>query len=146
MTIVIDANILFSAIITPNGKIAQLLSYPFLDAKRITCHYAVVELNRHRSKISHISKKSEEVVADDIHRYLQHIRIFDEIAIEEKYLKEAKRLTIGVDLYDMDYVALTLQTDGLLWTGDEKLTEHLKVMDFKRVVNTSELYQLLKMG
>lgn len=146
MTIVVDANILFSAIITPNGKIAQLLSYPFLNAKRISCHYVVVELQRHRAKISHISKKPQETVADDIQHYLQHVRIYDESFIEEKHLKEAKRLTVGVDLYDMDYVALALQTGGILWTGDKKLSEHLKASGFERVVNTAELYILLKLG
>jgi predicted nucleic acid-binding protein len=54
-------------------------------------------------------------------------------------------LTEGVDLFDMDYVALTLQTEGLLWTGDKKLAEHLKSMGFTRVVNTSELYARLEM-
>jgi predicted nucleic acid-binding protein len=117
-----------------------------LDAKRISCHYVVVELQRHRAKIAHISKKPEEIVTEDIHRYLQHVRIYDETFLEERYLKEAKRLTIGVDLYDMDYVALTLQTGGILWTGDKKLTEHLKAMSFKKVVNTVELYELLKLG
>ncbi|MDB5158865.1 MAG: hypothetical protein JWR50_3572 [Mucilaginibacter sp.] len=146
MTIIIDANILFSALITPNGKIAQLLGYPFLNAKRVSCHFIATELQKHRSKIVRISKRSEDSVIEDINHYLRYIRIYDESFIEEKYLKEAKRLTIGVDLYDMDYVALTLQVDGILWTGDKKLTIHLKTMGFERVMNTSELFELLRIG
>ncbi|MES2808376.1 MAG: PIN domain-containing protein [Bacteroidota bacterium] len=146
MTIVVDANILFSAVITPNGKIAKILSYPFLNVKRVSCHYIAVELHRHRLKIAQISKKPEEAVIDDIQHYLKFISIYDELLIESKYLKEAKRLTEGVDLYDMDYVALTLQTGGVLWTGDKKLTEHLKSMNFDMFTNTADLYELLRIG
>jgi len=57
--------------------------------------------------------------------------------------REAKRLTLGVDLYDMYYVALVLQTGGILWTGDKKLTNHLRSMGFDSVMNTAELYDAL---
>jgi predicted nucleic acid-binding protein len=83
---------------------------------------------------------------EDIYGYLKYIRIYDETFIEEIHLKEAKHLTEGVDLYDMDYVALALQTDGWLWTGDKKLSTHLKAMGFDRVLNTAELYDRLKIG
>jgi predicted nucleic acid-binding protein len=36
MIIVVDANILFSAVITPNGKIAEILGHSSLGAKRIS--------------------------------------------------------------------------------------------------------------
>ena len=75
--------------------------------------------------------------------YLRHIRIYDETFLDRVHLKEAKRLTEKVDLYDMDYVALALQTGGILWTGDKKLTDHLKAMGFDRVINNAELAALL---
>jgi predicted nucleic acid-binding protein len=51
MIVVIDANILFSAVITPNGKIAEILGHPSLGAQRITCRFLVHELQKHLSKI-----------------------------------------------------------------------------------------------
>jgi len=146
MIIVIDANILFSAIITPNGKIAEILGHPSLGAARITCHFLVQELNKHVSKIIRAAKRSEESVMDDISGYLKYIQIYHETSIDLAHLKDAKHLTEGVDLYDMDYVALALQTGGYLWTGDKKLSDHLKKKGFSRVLNTSELCELFEIG
>lgn len=86
MTVIVDTNIVISALITPNTKLAQLLADPDLLNKRIR----------------------------------------------------------GVDNKDISFVALALQTGGWLWTGDKKLSLHLKTMGFDRVLNTSELYGLLE--
>ncbi len=51
MTIVVDANILFSALITPNGKISEIITYPTSNNKIISCHYLIVELFKHQPKI-----------------------------------------------------------------------------------------------
>ena len=106
MIIVVDANILFSAIITPNGKIAKLLGNSALGLTRLSCHFLITELHRHEAKIIKASKRSEISVRNDMYGYLRHIRIYDETFLDRVHLKEAKRLTEKVDLYDMDYVAL----------------------------------------
>lgn len=146
MTIVIDANTLFSALITPNGKIAKILAYPSLGAKRITCHFLIVELQKHLHKIAKAAKRPEEEVIEDLYGFLKNIIVYDETVVNEKCLKEAKSLTKDIDLYDLDYVALALQTGGILWTGDKKLSEHLISIGFDSVINTSALYEMLNMG
>ena len=66
--------------------------------------------------------------------------------IERSHLVEANRLTVDVDQFDINFVALALQTNGWLWTGDKKLANHLKLMGFERVINTTELYEKLNIG
>ncbi len=144
MVIVIDANILFSALVTPNNRLANLLAHPKLLAKRISCHFLLAELYRHQPKIAKYAKKTEDAIAQDIHEYMKYIRLYDETLIQDVYWQEAERLTVGVDRYDMSYVALTLQTDGLLWTGDKKLSAHLTTMGFDKVVTTAKLFELLE--
>ena len=146
MTVIVDANILFSALITPNGKLAQILANPELRIKRISCHFLVSELSRHHEKIVKYSKKSSDTIVGDIYYYLKNIQLFDENLIQKTNWMEAERLTIGVDRFDVSYVALCLQTNGWLWTGDKRLASHLKLMSFDRVLNTSELYEKLEMN
>jgi predicted nucleic acid-binding protein len=55
-------------------------------------------------------------------------------------------LTKEVDSKDIVFVVLSLQTNAFLWTGDKKLTAHLKTMGFDRVVDTNMLYELFAIG
>lgn len=143
MIIIVDVNIIFSALITPNGKLAKILTHPDLPARRISCYYAVVELFKHQSKIVKCSKKSVDDVIGDLFDVLTGMHLFNETLIEAEYWKEAERLTAGVDSFDINYVALALQTGGVLWTGDKKLVEHLHKMGFRQTVSTAELYEAL---
>lgn len=142
MIIIVDTNILFSALISPNSLINKLLAYPSLDVRYITCHYALAELFKHQAKIVKHSKKPVNEVFYDFSTLINRLQLYNETLIEKKYWQEANRLTEGVDNYDISYVALALQHNSKLWTGDKKLITHLRSMGFTQVIDTSELYGL----
>lgn len=143
MIVTVDANILFSALITPAGRLANIISNSSsLPAELVSTHYLLEELAKHQSKIVRFSKTSEENVLELKRLYLKNILLYEETLISEEHWFKAEALTSGVDHFDVSYVALTLQTDGLLWTGDKKLADHLKKMGFDRVVSTAELASL----
>jgi predicted nucleic acid-binding protein len=146
MTIIVDANILFSALITPAGKIGDLITHPTSSHRMVTCHYAFVELFKHQSKIVKYSRQTEAELVNILDILLRNIEFHNEMLIDKAHMLEAERLTKLVDHFDMRYVALALQTGGILWTGDKKLATHLKTMKFDRVVNTAELSALLNIG
>lgn len=141
--IIVDTNILFSALISPNGKISRLMSFPPNPVQYITCHYAFAELFKHQEKIVRLSKKSIDDVVDDLSTLINRLQLYNEALIEQQHWQEADRLTVDVDSFDISYVALTLQIGGWLWTGDKKLTKHLKAMEFDCVLNTDEFYEKL---
>lgn len=141
MIVVVDMNVLFSAVISPNGRIAKLLADSALPIERVSCHYSFVELFKHQPKIVKYAKKPVGEVIDDLYTVLSSIQFYNESLIEAHYWREAIRLTEGVDNFDVNYVALTLYTDGWLWTGDKPLTAHLRSLGFDRVLNTEELWQ-----
>lgn len=143
MIVTIDANILFSALISSNGRVAKILTDPYLALQRVSCHYAVVELFKHQPKIVQLSKKPLETIIGDLSTLVNNLQLYNETLIGADHWQEADRLTTGVDSFDISYVALTLQTGGWLWTGDKKLTTHLRAMGFDRVLNTEDLFQLL---
>lgn len=143
MIVIVDANILFSALISANGRIAKFLTDPHSSLQRVSCHYAVVELFKHQPKIVQLAKKPLEVVIEDLSTLINNLQLYSENLIDPQHWQEAARLTVGVDNFDISYVALTLQTGGWLWTGDKKLTIHLRAMGFDRVLNTEELSQIM---
>lgn len=146
MIITVDANILFSALITPANKLARIISHPSLPAQLVSGYYLIEELAKHHDKIVRFSKKPEQIVLDLKQSYLKNIQLYDETLIDKQFWLEAENLTNGVDNFDVSYVALTLQTGGLLWTGDKKLAQHLKIMGFDHVLSTAELSDLLFTG
>jgi hypothetical protein len=44
MILIIDSNILISALMSPSSKLTQILAHPKLPARRISCHYLLAEL------------------------------------------------------------------------------------------------------
>lgn len=143
MIVVVDSNILFSASISPNGRIAEILYNPLPNVERISCYYAFVEIFKHQPKILQLSKQPLDNVIKTLYSILQQVRFDNEALIEPQFWEEADRLTKEVDSFDISYVALTLQTGGWLWTGDKKLTTHLRTIGFERVLNTEELFQMV---
>ena len=83
---------------------------------------------------------------ENVAYFLKHITLYNEEFISERHWIEAERLTEGVDDFDINYVALTLHTGGWLWTGDKKLVNHLRAMQFDHVLNTFELFDLLQIS
>ncbi|MCF2517420.1 PIN domain-containing protein [Dyadobacter sp. CY351] len=143
MIVVIDTNILFSACISPNNRISEILFSPLPNIERISCYYAMAELFKHQSKIVQLSKQPVEGVSTLLYTIMKQVDFLNEKMIATEHFEEADRLTAGVDSNDLAFVALSLQKNGMLWTGDKKLTNHLKSLGFDRVVNTNDLYELL---
>lgn len=141
MIVTVDVNILFSALITPDNRIGEIITHPTLSVQRISCYYAFVELFKHQPKIVTLAKREQSETLDILYTLLRHIEFCNETLIEQQHWVEAERLTNGIDRFDVAYVALTLQTNGWLWTGDKKLAKHLKEMGFDRVITTDELYE-----
>lgn len=57
----------------------------------------------------------------------------------------SEQITNGIDIDDIDFVALTKFLKATLWAGDKVLYNGLKKSEFKRLLNTSELLALRTM-
>jgi predicted nucleic acid-binding protein len=66
---------------------------------------------------------------------MRHIEFFDENSISTSALKAAWELVKDIDPKDMLFVALTIEIDGLLWTGDTKLRTGLMSKGFDSLYN-----------
>ena len=118
-TIVIDTNIIFSALVNKNSKIATFLLNP--NHALVMPKFGFVELFKHKEKICTVSKHSQDEILEILYELMRHIEFFDENSISTNALKVAWELVKDIDPKDMLFVALTLEVEGLLWTGDVAL-------------------------
>ncbi len=75
---------------------------------------------------------------------LKRIDFINEDQISNKSWLKARELTLDIDVKDVNFVALTIESEGLLWTGDEKLYTELKKKGFNQVLNLEDLKKLVK--
>ncbi|NOV28578.1 DNA-binding protein [Methylomonas sp. ZR1] len=126
--VIVDTNIVFSALVNKNSKIATLLlrsEQPLLMPK-----YGFVELFKYKEKICAVSKHSEDEVLELLYELIRHIDFFDENSISAEALQKAWALVKDVDAKDLLFVALTIEMGGLLWTGDKQLRMGLDALGF----------------
>ena len=75
---------------------------------------------------------------------LREIEFVNVSQISDTSLSKARELVQGIDEDDTEFVALAIETDALLLTGDKKLYKGLKERGFEDVINVSELQEMLK--
>jgi predicted nucleic acid-binding protein len=142
--IIVDTNIIFSALLNSNGTIGDLVFNSDKAFEFYSCSYVQQEIQKHWEKLKKISKLSDEQLQTSYYKVLLKIRFINEELIAKKIWMDAERIVTDVDIDDIDFVALTKHLRGYLWTGDKELYTGLKNAGFKIVYNTQELLELRK--
>jgi len=129
-TVIVDTNILFSALLGKSKKIRDVL----LTEKDVTfysCKFAVVELFKHKEKIQKYSSLKEDEILELLYGLLKRINFFDEDSVTNESRQKAYDLCKHVDEKDTPHVSITIELNGLLWTRDKTLREGLEAKGFK---------------
>ena len=140
--VIVDTNIIFSALLNSNNSIGDLLFNSENIFEFYSCSYMRLEIARHWSKLKRISKLSEEELQEARLKLFQKIHFLNEELIPQKTWILAEEIATNIDIDDADFIALTRHLKGQLWTGDKELYMGLKKKKFNRVVNTAELIRL----
>lgn len=143
MKIIVDTNIVFSAILNSNSRIGKILLNSKEHFQFFTCNYLRIEIQRHRNKLLKITKLTEYQLAELEELVTQHITFIDERLIPQDLLIKTEIQLKAIDPDDTVFVALTKHLEGKLWTGDLQLYNGLKAKRFKGIILTSELSLLL---
>ena len=130
MKVVIDANIIFSALLSKNSRYRELL----FDEKYelYSPNYVFLEIFKHKEKILKCTKEPEEEVYGFIGNILKRICFVNEELISSENYILAYNLCKETDENDTPFVALTLEINGCLLSGDTKLKKALKNKGFNR--------------
>ena len=139
--IIIDTNILFSALLNTDSRIGQIL----INGKRYYNFYAPEyireEIIEHKDKIKTIAKLSDDDFIELYELILRNITILNHTLIPTNIYKKAENLCETIDMDDTIFVAVAEFTRGKLWTGDKKLLNGLSEKGYKRLIKTEEIYR-----
>lgn len=143
MRIIVDTNIIFSAILNSNSRIGKILLNSKEHFQFYSCDYLRTEIKRHRSKLLKLTKLTESKLAE-LERLVTHdITFIDERLLPRELLLKTEILLKSIDPNDTPFVALAKHLKGRLWTGDMQLYNGLKSRRFKDLILTAELSLLL---
>jgi len=128
--VVIDTNILFSALLKRRSRFAQVI---LTSAYRFYVNELVVtELFKHKEKIVRLSSLQDDEVIRLFYRLMRAVELFKEDLVSAENRKAAYALCHDIDELDTPHVAIALQLKALLWTGDTRLKEGLQKKGFDR--------------
>jgi predicted nucleic acid-binding protein len=119
-TVVVDANIIVSALVASNRNILS----KFTSDKNISIaapKFVIVELFKHFERIKKSSKLPENELLKILSIIVGKVKFYDEASIALGSWVEAARLCRGTDEKDVAYLALSIELNAELWTNDKKL-------------------------
>ena len=129
--IVLDTNTLFSCLLKESSITRQNI-FSQTEVTLHVCKFSIIELFRHKEKILKYTELPEEELLEVYYKVLKKVNIFDEAFLSVESLEQAISLCKDIDEKDAIFVAVTLELDGVLWTGDLKLKEGLAEKGFTK--------------
>lgn len=127
MILIADSNIFMSALISPNGYIATILS----ERKKIQYmvpDYLIDEVTEHIPDIVKRLKeqKTKKQLLADFKKLLEGITIVDvKKEVKRSNVLKAEEIVKAVDYDDAPFIALHLEVKHKIWTFDKTLVEGL---------------------
>src|SRR4051812_5748023 len=128
--VIVDTNIVFSALLRDQSRFSEILLRT--EHKLFVCEYVIIELFKHKDCLVTASRLSEPDILRVLYLLLKRLNIYKEDLISLEHYSIALALCADVDENDTPHVALTLELDGLLWTGDKKLKNALQRKGFNQ--------------
>lgn len=136
MKIVVDANVVMSALAKPSIT-REVLLYPYVDY--YSPGFLIEEIKEHEDEIS---KKSGKGYKKALNLITKRLIIIPTISYETK-MKEAERIIGHIDMDDAPYIALALSLDADgIWSYDEDMAKQNVV----RIFSIRELLILIRRG
>lgn len=142
MRIVVDTNIIFSGLLSPNGTISDLLLNSYEWFQFYSPSYLLSELQNHKRKLLEISGLKEREL--DILQYnlFKKVDMIDLEIIGESTWRKAVDLTKNIDEFDAPFIALALELESPLWTGDKKLIRGLHKKGIDWIFSTDKITKI----
>lgn len=140
MRVIVDANIVFSAILKSDGKIGDLLINSGGIFKFISPYFLRIEIQRNQDKLVKISKLSSDQVLESEFQICKSINFISDEQISHSNWDLAENLVFNVDKKDISYIAFSKQFKAKVWSGDKTLTHGLANKGFTNFISTNELW------
>ncbi len=126
LRIVLDSNIIFSALLSSDNKFKYLIYDNRF--KFFSCNFLFTEIFKNKEKLLNISKLSEKDLLIQMSNIFSRIHFIPEEFIPKEIYKKAYDLCKNIDESDTPFIALTIFLNAKLLTGDMKLANKLKTL------------------
>jgi predicted nucleic acid-binding protein len=127
--VVVDTNIFFSALMSAESSFTKTMLR--LENEFFVCETTLVKIFNHKEKLIRASHLTSDDMARLYHILVKRVQIYKEDLIGPENWKTAYEMCHDVDETDTPHVALVLELNAVLWTGDKRLKEGLKDKGFK---------------
>jgi predicted nucleic acid-binding protein len=134
MNLVVDANILFAALVK-EGKTVEILLNPYFNL--FATEFLFEEFEKYKEVLLHKTHRKEEGFYEILDLLKEIVDVIPRHEYEDK-IGPAKE--ISPDENDVDYFALAIKLKCAIWSNDKKLKNQEKI----KVYSTQELVELLK--
>ena len=136
MQLIVDANVLFAALIKDSTTRELLLSN---ELSLLVPEFIIEEFEKHTEELKVKTKLSERELSSLVSALITGSEI--EIIPKEAYMEFLKRSKeISPDPEDVQYFALALKYNCPIWSNEERL----KGQRFVKILSTHELVESLK--
>lgn len=143
MKIVVDTNIVFSAILNPSATIGQILIFGQKQFEFYAPNLVKEEIRRHQHKIIMLTERIDESVFENIRdEIFSCLHFISEEQIPFDYWHHAIPVVRDTDMDDIAFVVLAEYLDAMLWTGDKRLANGLAKQGFQRIITTDDLFKI----
>ena len=143
MTIVVDTNLIFSAILNSSGIIGNMIMSVSKNHSLIAPFFLLEELDKHHNKMMNISGLSSDEVYYQRSVILKRIKLIEPSVISMESWQKAFNLTRNIDPDDTPFVALAMEFGTHFWTGDKKLLNGLNLLGISWIKSTSDLKNMI---
>ena len=131
--VIVDSNIIFSSLLSNNNYFRNILIFSN-EYKFYSCRFSIIEIFKHKEKILKLSKLDEDKILESFYEILKNVELYNEKLIFKENWKKAYELCRDIDLKDISFIALSIELDALLWTGDNKLKDGLIKKGFNKII------------
>lgn len=142
MKIIVDSNIVFSAILNTTNTVGDILLNSADTFEFYSCEYLRDEIDNHQARILALSGYEKAELNAIQYRLYQSIHFIAESIIPFEFWQKAAVYVRDVDMDDIAFVALSLYIDVPIWTRERTLIAGLVKKGFQNLISTKEILAL----
>lgn len=125
---VVDTNIILSALMSKSSGIREKLFDETMNY--FAPNFIIIELYKHKEKLLKYSKLDDPEFFEYFSSIVNRINFVSVSTIKDESKEKAYHLCKNIDIKDTAFVALSIQLQIPLWTGDKKLKQGLMKLGF----------------
>ena len=142
MKVVVDTNIVFSCVVRSDSAIGEVLLHDPGQLRFYAPSLLEEEFTRYKTKLKRASKLDDEQLEAAWSAIRSNIKFISDAAVSLESRAKGLSFAAGTDEFDAPFIALAIELDGLLWTGDYALIRGARRKGFHQMVTTVELAQM----